>query len=289
MWPSSNGAMPNLNHYFNCRHVDIFLTPRNREIFLHRIRLTQPSHTILRTFPRCPADIRAKRSIIPTAWLSLPARNSALIRSSPPRSGGMGEVYRATDSGYAAKSPSKSCPKPRQRSAPHGRFAREAQFLAALNHPNIASIYGFEESATMHALMMELVEGATLAERTALGPIPVEDAAHRRQITEALEYAHERKIVHRDLKPANIKITPDGTVKVLDFGLAKALSEETSVPTSQIRRHSPPRPPRPDTFSAPPLTWRPNRPAAKSSTVVQTSGLSARRLRNVHRQSRLQR
>ena len=109
------------------------------------------------------------------------------------------------------------------------RFAREAQFLAALNHPNIGSIYGFEESSTMLALVMELVEGPTLADRIAQGPVPIEDALPiMKQITEALEYAHERGIVHRDLKPANIKIKPDGTVKVLDFGLAKALSDESN-------------------------------------------------------------
>ena len=99
------------------------------------------------------------------------------------------------------------------------RFAREAQVLASLNHPNIAAIYGVEE----RALVMELVEGPTLAERIAHGPIPLDEALPvARQIAEALEYAHERGIVHRDLKPANIKMTPEGRVKVLDFGLAKA-------------------------------------------------------------------
>jgi eukaryotic-like serine/threonine-protein kinase len=142
--------------------------------------------------------------------------------------GGMGEVYRASDSRLRREVAIKVVPDATA-SDPHrmARFAREAQFLAALNHPNIASIYGFEESSTMHALIMELVEGTTLAERTALGPIPIEDALPiARQITEALEYAHDRGIVHRDLKPANIKITPDGTVKVLDFGLAKALADD---------------------------------------------------------------
>ena len=104
------------------------------------------------------------------------------------------------------------------------RFRREAQVLAALNHPNIASIYGFEESDGVQALVLELVEGPTLADRLARGPIPLDEAlAIARQIAEALEAAHEHGIVHRDLKPANIKLRPDGTVKVLDFGLAKAL------------------------------------------------------------------
>jgi Tol biopolymer transport system component len=105
------------------------------------------------------------------------------------------------------------------------RFQREAQVLASLNHPNIAVIHGVEE----HALILELVEGHTLAERIAAGPIPFEEALPiAKQIAEALEYAHDRGVIHRDLKPANIKITPEGRVKVLDFGLAKALSNEAS-------------------------------------------------------------
>ena len=105
------------------------------------------------------------------------------------------------------------------------RFAREAQVLASLNHPNIAAIYGVEE----RALVMELVEGPTLAERIAQGAIPLEEALPvARQIAETLEYAHERGVVHRDLKPANLKINPEGRVKVLDFGLAKALSNDAA-------------------------------------------------------------
>src|SRR5262249_37954327 len=108
------------------------------------------------------------------------------------------------------------------------RFQREAHVLASLNHSNIATIYGIEESKAMRALVMELVEGPTLADRIAQGPVPIEEALPiAKQIAEALEYAHERGIVHRDLKPANIKLTREGHVKVLDFGLAKALSDET--------------------------------------------------------------
>jgi Tol biopolymer transport system component len=146
----------------------------------------------------------------------------------PLGAGGMGEVYRCYDSRLRREVAIKVVPEGTStRPERMARFAREAQFLAALNHPNIASIYGFEESPTMLALVMELVEGPTLAQRLAEGPLSLEDALPiLRQITEALEYAHDRGIIHRDLKPANIKIKPDGVTKVLDFGLAKALSEE---------------------------------------------------------------
>jgi serine/threonine-protein kinase len=146
--------------------------------------------------------------------------------------GGMGEVWRATDirlnRDVAIKVLTASFAADDDRLA---RFAREAQVAASLNHPNIAAIYGVEE----RALVMELVEGPTLAERIARGPIPLDEALPiARQIAEAMEYAHDRGIVHRDLKPANIKVTPEGRVKVLDFGLAKAMSTEAPVgdPTS---------------------------------------------------------
>ena len=144
--------------------------------------------------------------------------------------GGMGEVYRASDTKLRREVALKVLPRAvaadPQRMA---RFEREAQLLAALNHPNIAAIYGLEDSGATRALVMELVEGPTLADRIAQGAIPLEEALPvARQIAEALEYAHERGIVHRDLKPANVKIKPDGTVKVLDFGLAKALDEDSA-------------------------------------------------------------
>ncbi len=110
------------------------------------------------------------------------------------------------------------------------RFRREAQVLASLNHPNIAHVYGLEQADGMQALVMELVEGPTLADRIAQGPIPLDEALPTaRQIAEALEAAHKQGIIHRDLKPANVKIRDDGTVKVLDFGLAKAMEPSGSL------------------------------------------------------------
>jgi len=144
--------------------------------------------------------------------------------------GGMGEVYRATDTKLNRDVALKFLPE--QFTSDNDRlerFQREAHVLASLNHSNIAAIYGFEDSASMRALVMELVEGSTLAERIALGPVPIEEVlSEAKQIAEAMEYAHERGVIHRDLKPANIKLTSDGKVKILDFGLAKAMSQETS-------------------------------------------------------------
>src|SRR5438105_10077122 len=148
----------------------------------------------------------------------------------PVGAGGMGEVYRARDTKLGRDVALKVLP-PVFAADPErlARFRREPQVLASLNHPGIAAIYGLEESDGVLALVMELVEGPTLAERIAQGPIPLEEALPiARQIAEALEYAHERGVIHRDLKPANIKVTPEGRVKVLDFGLAKALSSETT-------------------------------------------------------------
>jgi serine/threonine-protein kinase len=139
--------------------------------------------------------------------------------------GGMGEVYRATDTNLARQVAIKVLPEAVASDAERlARFDREAKTLAALNHPNIAAIYGLERSNGQTALVMELVDGPTLADRIAQGLIPVDEAlAIAKQIAEALEAAHELGIIHRDLKPANIKLRPDGTVKVLDFGLAKAM------------------------------------------------------------------
>ena len=141
----------------------------------------------------------------------------------------MGEVYRARDTKLNRDVAIKILPEAFAQDAERiARFQREAQVLASLNHPNIAAIYGLEDSDGVRALVMELVEGPTLADRIAAGPIPVDEAlTFAKQIAEALEVAHERGIIHRDLKPANVKVTPDGTVKVLDFGLAKVFEDES--------------------------------------------------------------
>ena len=145
----------------------------------------------------------------------------------PLGAGGMGEVYRARDTRLERSVAIKVLPAAFANDAERmARFSREAQVLASLNHTNIASIHGFEDSDGVRALVMELVEGATLAERIALGAIPLEESLPiAKQLAEALEYAHDRGIIHRDLKPANLKVTPDGKLKVLDFGLAKALDD----------------------------------------------------------------
>jgi eukaryotic-like serine/threonine-protein kinase len=144
----------------------------------------------------------------------------------------MGEVYRAKDPKLHRDVAIKVLPESVSRDPERlARFQREAQLLAALNHPHIAGIYGLEDASGVQALVLELVEGETLAERIARGPMPVDEAIPAaRQIGEALEAAHEKGIVHRDLKPANVKLTPGGSVKVLDFGLAKALSVDGSAP-----------------------------------------------------------
>ena len=137
----------------------------------------------------------------------------------------MGEVYQATDTNLKRSVAIKVLPASVAGDAERlARFQRDAEVLAALNHPNIAQIHGLEKSAGTIALVMELVEGPTLADRIAQGAVPVDEALPiAKQIAEALEAAHEQGIIHRDLKPANVKVRPDGTVKVLDFGLAKAL------------------------------------------------------------------
>ena len=145
----------------------------------------------------------------------------------------MGQVFRATDTKLKRQVAIKVLPP--LLAADHGRlarFQREAELLASLNHPNIAGIFGFEESGGVSALVMELVEGEDLSQRIARGALPLDEALPiAKQIAEALEAADEQNIIHRDLKPANIKVRGDGTVKVLDFGLAKMFDDERRGPS----------------------------------------------------------
>ena len=146
--------------------------------------------------------------------------------------GAMGVVYRATDTLLGREVALKVLPeqfvRDRQRM---GRFQREAEILASLNHPHISMIHGLEEEEEIRVLVLELVEGPTLAERIKKGPIPEKEFLRMALgIAQALETAHEKGIIHRDLKPANVKITPEGQVKVLDFGLAKAPEAELVPP-----------------------------------------------------------
>jgi len=156
--------------------------------------------------------------------------------TAPIGAGGMGEVYRATDTRLRRDVAIKVLPddvtRDRERLA---RFEREAQLLASLSHPNIGAIFGLEEWGDSRCLILELIEGETLAEKIGRGPLPAEEALRiALQIAEGLEAAHEKWIIHRDLKPANVKVTPDGTVKVLDFGLAKAYEGDPAHPSSQV-------------------------------------------------------
>src|SRR5450755_1652725 len=145
--------------------------------------------------------------------------------------GGMGEVYEARDNKLGRNVAIKVLPEAFAHDRDRlSRFQREAKMLAALNHPNIATIHGLEQSGSTSYLVMELVSGETLADRVKRdGAVPIEEAlAIAKQIAEALEAAHEKGIIHRDLKPANVKVTPEGKVKVLDFGLAKAFAGDIS-------------------------------------------------------------
>src|ERR1700704_3324903 len=149
--------------------------------------------------------------------------------------GGMGEVYQATDSKLGRSVAIKLLPAAFASDPDRlSRFRREAQVLASLNHPNIAHIYGLEESGETRCIVMEPVEGETLQARIQRGPIPVDEALKiAKQIAEALEAAHEKGVIHRDLKPGNVMITGEGKVKVLDFGLAKARSGANASATAR--------------------------------------------------------
>src|SRR4029453_7677658 len=150
--------------------------------------------------------------------------------------GGMGEVYRARDSKLGRDVAIKVLPERFQSDSDRlARFDREARALAAVNHSNIAAIYGVAEERGTTALVLELVEGKTLAERLRRGPIPVPEVIDiAKQIAAGLDAAHGKDIIHRDLKPSNIKITPQGVVKILDFGLAKAMEDVVAPGASTV-------------------------------------------------------
>src|SRR5215471_7028988 len=147
--------------------------------------------------------------------------------------GGMGEIYRGRDAKLKRDVAIKILPEEWARDADRlSRFQREAEVLASLNHPNIAAIYDVQEAEGSRFLVLELIEGETLADRIRRGPIPVDEALNiTKSICEAVEAAHEKAIIHRDLKPANVKIGPDGKVTVLDFGLAKMMESAPAVTT----------------------------------------------------------
>ena len=218
-------------------HDLIEQTPEQRASFLERLCVDDPSlkkevEELIQAFERSgtfldsSAPVSISGSLVGRTLGSFEVK--ALIGS-----GGMGRVYRAWDSQLKREVAIKILPEEFSRNVDRlRRFQREAEVLASLNHPNIANIYHLEEQNGSRYLVLELVEGETLAERIARGPIPIDEALPiAQQIAEALEAAHDKGIIHRDLKPANIKIMPGDNVKVLDFGLAKAREGAASSPT----------------------------------------------------------
>ena len=198
---------------------------------LYNLRASQPQpiHVV-----RAVAQVRRKPPLIGQTLAHY--RVTAAIGS-----GGMGEVYRATDTKLGREVAIKVLPAETAQDAGRlARFRREAQLLAALNHPNVAAIHGLDEASGRMLLVLELVEGEDLAQRLKRGPIPLDEALEiAKQVAAALEEAHEKGVVHRDLKPANVKVTPDGKVKVLDFGLAKAFAGDAASGSSPDLSQSP--------------------------------------------------
>jgi serine/threonine protein kinase len=193
--------------------------------------------------------------------------------------GGMGEVYVAHDATLSREVALKLLPETvAENPSRLARFEREARLLAALNHPNIGAIYGVVQEGSARALVLELVDGLTLTEMLARGPLSSVTALEiARQIADALDAAHERSVIHRDLKPANIKVRADGVVKVLDFGLAKALEAESSMAPSGGESPtvtSPAKMTAVGVLLGTVATCRPSRLSAKSSTREATSSRS---------------
>jgi serine/threonine protein kinase len=217
-------------------HEALACAPADRAAFLNERCAGRPAlqaevAALLRAHDNAPGDLEAARVTL-HPQLQRGARLGPFEVVAPLGAGGMGEVYRARDTRLGRDVAIKILPtiftKDPERRA---RLEREAHVLAALNHPNIGAIYGFEDSGDVGALVLELIEGPTLADRLAQGALPVTDVLEiASQITAALEAAHEKGIIHRDLKPANIKLRPDGAVKVLDFGLAKVVAGDGSAP-----------------------------------------------------------
>jgi Tol biopolymer transport system component len=236
------GPVPDLESY-----------PMARSRYRHHPRQQAVTNPNVQTARRRARENQPKRSLVlPCADRYNPAVPAHLAITRGTRlgvyevitllgSGGMGEVYQAKDTRLKRDVALKVLPDTFAQDTDRlARFQREAELLATLNHPNIAGIYGLEESDGVRALVLELVEGPTLADRIAKGPIPIDEALPiARQIADALEAAHEKGVVHRDLKPANVKVTPDGKVKVLDFGLAKMLESTISPGVAAVTTNSP--------------------------------------------------
>jgi serine/threonine protein kinase len=188
--------------------------------------------------------------------------------------GGMGEVYRAEDTNLHRHVAVKVLPDEFVHDAERlARFQREAQVLASLSHPNIATLYGLEESDGKRFIVMELVEGQTLAHRLLKGPLPVDEALEVcRQIAEGLEASHEKGVIHRDLKPGNVMVTADDKVKVLDFGLAKAFAGDSRPPDATHSPTATESMTAPEWYWEPPPTCRQNRREASPWISGRTSG-----------------
>ena len=233
---------PSLSRVERLYHAALERSPGERDAFLRQASgddasLLREVRSLLaleghaRGFIEEPAAAAATQEVRPNPAGDRVGRRLGIYEVlAPLGAGGMGEVYRAKDTRLGREVALKLLPEAFSHDPERiARFQREARLLAALNHPNIASIHGLEEAEGRHLLVMELVPGGTLADRVSGGSLPVAEALSVFcEVAEALEAAHDKGILHRDLKPANVAITPDGRAKLLDFGLAKALSGEAT-------------------------------------------------------------